>query len=331
MYPLVTIVVTSHNRANLVRCTLDSVYKQTYRPIELIIIDDGSQDQSMEVITQWILQHPAQNDWSCLVKHFPQGGLTLARNRGLTLSHGKYIQFVDDDDWLYPNCINEKISYALQNSNCDIIINQADYYRNQKSINQTQISIPEKKENILEHLLMHETLLSAVLMFKTAILKKMGGWNEDVIFAEDAEITLKMAIYGSVFGIVNKSLSGVRLHGQPRMTTNVRDCLSDDFISRFYLNIYHLACDRSIITKSLQKAFIERLKFDAEYNIKRGRYRTAEGCLAAANEIISGSCYVPVGNIPFRWYICHSLFVIKQRIKLTIFKIMTFKSLFDKE
>ena len=140
-----------------------------------------------------------------------------------------------------------------------------------------------------------------------------------------------MAIYGSVFGIVNKSLSGVRLHGQPRMTTNVRDCLSDDFISRFYLNIYHLACDRSIITKSLQKAFIERLKFDAEYNIKRGRYRTAEGCLAAANEIISGSCYVPVGNIPFRWYICHSLFVIKQRIKLTIFKIMTFKSLFDKE
>ena len=110
---LVSIVVTCYNRADMVTTALDSVWKQTYRPLELIVVDDGSTDNSMEVIEAWRKDHPDGGGFTSMVKTFPNGRQCVARNRGLALAHGEYIQFLDDDDWLYPEAVSKKMEYVV--------------------------------------------------------------------------------------------------------------------------------------------------------------------------------------------------------------------------
>ena len=283
---LISIVVNCYNRANMVRTALDSVWKQTYRPIELIIVDDESKDNTMEIVEQWRSEHPDTNDFTSIAKTFPNGRPSRSRNRGLALAHGDYIQFVDDDDWLYPNAVQAKADYARQHPDCGLIVNQLDYYRNGKVSDTTHITLPANPKDIIEHLLRHECLLVATLMFKTEILRAIGGWKDDLHFAMDMEITLRHAMNGGTFGIVDQSLSAYRLHNTGRrQCTTYRDKLPDDFIVRFYEHLVNLAVQYGCDSQTNREAFAWRIRQDGYDQITRGRFNCARLCFQASDTI----------------------------------------------
>ena len=300
---LVSIIVNCYNRADMVSAALDSVYNQTYRPLELIIIDDGSTDRTFDIVSEWKAKHLDKNDFSCIAKTFPNGKLCLARNRGLELAHGEYIQYVDDDDWLYPNAIEQKMSVVADHPDWDLIINQLDYYKNGKIINHTRLTLPLKKENIIPHLLEHECLISAVLMFKTETLRRIGGWKNGLIFADDIEITLRLAIEGGTFGLVDEHLSGCRIHPQPRQCTSIREKLEKDFCAKLYSDLYELACKRGLDTEKIRRCFAEHLRKDGAYFIKIGKYDSAQSCYHAAGNIDRNHLFDVKEKIPFSWRI----------------------------
>ena len=283
---LITLVVNCYNRADMVRTALDSVWKQTYRPIELIIVDDESQDNTMEVVEQWRSEHPDTNDFTSIAKTFPNGKPSLSRNRGLALAHGDYIQFVDDDDWIYPNAVQAKVDYIKTHPNCDLIVNQLDYYRRGKIFGKTHISLPDNPQNLVEHLLRHECLLVATLMFKTDVLRAIGGWKADLHFAMDMEITLRHAMNGGTFGIVDQSLGVYRFHNTGRrQTTTYRDRLPDDFIVKFYDHLIAFAAQRGYDSQTNREAFAWRIRQDGADQISRGRFNCARLCFQAADAI----------------------------------------------
>ncbi len=91
---LVSIIIPCHNRANIVRETIDSVLDQTYKKFEIILIDDGSTDNTREVIS-------AYDDRRIRYFYQANGGLSAARNSGLDVATGEFIAFLDSDDlWL---------------------------------------------------------------------------------------------------------------------------------------------------------------------------------------------------------------------------------------
>jgi len=96
---LVSVIVPTYNRVGLLREAVESVLDQTYRPIELIVVDDGSTDETPEFLRKWRSSH--QTETFC-IRILRQGneGASVARNRGLRCSRGKYIQFLDSDDLL---------------------------------------------------------------------------------------------------------------------------------------------------------------------------------------------------------------------------------------
>ena len=100
----VSIIVPIYNRGEEVTKTLDSVINQTFRPIDLILVDDGSSDDTGLHVKRW-LDANQQPDFS--VRYFLKnnGGPASARNLGISVAIGKYIYFLDSDDVLYPNCI----------------------------------------------------------------------------------------------------------------------------------------------------------------------------------------------------------------------------------
>jgi glycosyltransferase involved in cell wall biosynthesis len=270
----------------MVRTALDSVLNQTYRPIELVIVDDESKDNTMEVVEQWRSEHPDTNDFTSIAKSFPNGKPSLSRNRGLELAHGDYIQFVDDDDWIYPNAVQAKADYAKQHPDYDLIVNQLDYYRNGKKFNSTHLTLPNDPKDMVEHLLRNECLLVATLMFKTKVLRDIGCWKADLFFAMDMEITMRLALNGGTIGLVDQSLGAYRFHSSGRrQCTTYRDRLPDDFIVKFYDHLLALAVQRGLDSQTNREAFAFRIRQDAKDQITRGRFNCARLCFQAADTI----------------------------------------------
>lgn len=105
---LVSIIIPTFNRAHLIVTTLDSIVGQSYRPVEIIVVDDGSDDETATVVEDW--QRGACSDELTLqIICKPNGGAPTARNVGLQVCRGEFIQFFDSDDILLPQKIEDQV------------------------------------------------------------------------------------------------------------------------------------------------------------------------------------------------------------------------------
>lgn len=117
--PLVSVIIPVYNAEQYLTRCLDSVLNQDYTNIEIILVDDGSTDNSGK-----ICDHYASEDSRITVVHIPNGGASLARKRGLDLSHGEYVTFVDSDDWVSPYYVSTLLQlvseYGVNVSSCGV-------------------------------------------------------------------------------------------------------------------------------------------------------------------------------------------------------------------
>ena len=99
---LVSVIIPTYNRAHFLMEAMESVLGQTYRPIELIVVDDGSTDNTREVVEEWNQKRPRNNAFELRYFYQENYGPQAARNFGLIESRGEYIQLLDSDDLLSP-------------------------------------------------------------------------------------------------------------------------------------------------------------------------------------------------------------------------------------
>ena len=119
---LISVIIPTYNRAHLIKRSVDSVLNQTYKNLELIIVDDGSTDNTKEIIDS------INDDRIVYVKQENQGACA-ARNKGIDLAKGKYIAFQDSDDvWLLDKL--EKQINALKKNNTDVVCSKMFVYGN---------------------------------------------------------------------------------------------------------------------------------------------------------------------------------------------------------
>ncbi|MDA3897996.1 MAG: glycosyltransferase family A protein, partial [Desulfobacteraceae bacterium] len=116
-----TVIIPTYNRSHLVLETLDSLIEQTYRPIEIILIDDGSTDNTNEVVENWKMINDDDIKLSICIIYQKNMGPSAARNRGIQESSGAYILFLDSDDKLYPQCLEIFVA-AFKSRKADLII-----------------------------------------------------------------------------------------------------------------------------------------------------------------------------------------------------------------
>ena len=114
--PKISVIIPVYNVEKFLRECLDSVVNQTMRDIEIICVNDGSTDNSLDILKEY-----AAKDDRIIVINQTNGWLSAARNNGLKIARGEYIQFVDSDDYLELNACETAYKYALQ-YDADVVI-----------------------------------------------------------------------------------------------------------------------------------------------------------------------------------------------------------------
>ena len=114
--PLVSIIVPVYNVQNSVARCLESICAQTWKNIEIILVNDGSRDESFSVCEQF-----REKDPRIVLVDKSNSGVSDTRNCGMTLASGKYVQFVDSDDYIEPD-FTERLVTAAETNNADLVI-----------------------------------------------------------------------------------------------------------------------------------------------------------------------------------------------------------------
>ena len=113
---LVSVIVPAYNIQNYIRRCVDSIRNQTYSELEILLIDDGSTDDTGELCDEF-----AQQDERITVYHKKNGGLSSARNYGIERAHGTYLSFIDADDWVKRDFI-EVLYQNIKRANAELSI-----------------------------------------------------------------------------------------------------------------------------------------------------------------------------------------------------------------
>ena len=106
----VSVIIPVYNVENFLKRCVNSIISQTYKNIDIILVDDGSLDSSPQICDEF-----AQKDTRVIAVHKKNGGLASARNAGLKVAKGDYILFVDSDDWIKDITIEELLNIAVKN------------------------------------------------------------------------------------------------------------------------------------------------------------------------------------------------------------------------
>ncbi|MGH8050654.1 MAG: glycosyltransferase family 2 protein [Arenimonas sp.] len=184
MNPLVSVIIPCYNAERWVLETLESVKKQTYENIEIIIVNDGSTDKSAELIRSF--QFPS-------IRVFEQEnkGQTAALNAGLALANGDFVQYLDADDLLHPDKIEIQVKRLLQNPGC---IASAEWVRFYDTISDVVFQSDATWQDMLPVDWLVESwkegggmLFPAMWLLPTEIAKNISGWNEELTLNNDAD------------------------------------------------------------------------------------------------------------------------------------------------
>ena len=236
----VSILMLTYNRAQYIGEAISSVLAQTYSNFELIIIDDGSTDNTATIVAGFTDQRIHY------IKHAENQGLAVRRKESLTYPKGKYVAVLDSDDvWCDSNKLTAQVAYLEANPNCAVIgtfINLISGYGEKFGQNSYHTTDSDIRKNIL---MRNQFAHSSVLMRKEMIDKTNGYLN--LAAAEDLELFLQLGRVAT-FANIPKYMVSYRVHSGGTSANKIR-------IVSFVLRVI------KIHKKFYPKYFLAYLKF----------------------------------------------------------------------
>ncbi|MBZ0274516.1 MAG: glycosyltransferase [Anaerolineae bacterium] len=205
-----SVIIPTFNRSALLREAVESVLAQTYHPLEIIVVDDGSTDDTAALMA----------GYGDRVRYIRQtnAGVSAARNHGFRVSQGEFVAFLDDDDLYLPLKIERQVACLGANPAAGLAHSR---YLLGNNAGQVVGRIGLLSEGYILHELLHRNFLwMSSPLIRRDVLEKVGGFNETLSTAADYDLWLRIAGAGYPFACVQEPLGIYRLQ-QGSMVTNV--------------------------------------------------------------------------------------------------------------
>ncbi|MBN1909741.1 MAG: glycosyltransferase family 2 protein [Pirellulales bacterium] len=193
---LVSVVMPTYNRAGLLPESLDSIARQTYRPIEILIIDDGSTDETKAIVDAWARKHTNDQQLTMLYLRQSPSGAPAARNRGLNASHGEFIQFLDSDDVLHPEKFQKQIGILMFHPEVDYVYSEVGMFETEPDFDITPCFGRATSTPLSDHV--RKSTLNVICgLYRRGLCREIGGWNTDLRKWQDWEYNVRMLATGA--------------------------------------------------------------------------------------------------------------------------------------
>ncbi|GHT87857.1 glycosyl transferase [Bacteroidia bacterium] len=218
--PLVSIVVITYNSSKYVLETLESAKAQTYQNIELIVTDDCSTDNTVEICKQWIEENEERFVRTELITVEKNTGIPANCNRGVKSASGEWLKLIAGDDTFLGDCISNFVNYVTENKSAKVICAIANQYKDSFSkenfIKQSGYSSLFYDKRITAkqqfELLLRDSIVSAPTVFlNKRVVEDMGFFNEKYIL-EDTYLWLKLTKNGIKIDFMDKPVVNYRKH-----------------------------------------------------------------------------------------------------------------------
>jgi glycosyltransferase involved in cell wall biosynthesis len=214
--PLVTVIIPSFNSEQYIGETLQSVLDQTYRPLEVIAVDDGSTDRSPAILRSY--------GTAVRVVRQPNQGRSVARNRGLDEAFGEYVVFLDSDDLLAPTHVATLVD-VLQQTECDIAYGKSDHFITGRPSRRFPMRVQYHELGEAWRIVLHD-----FIPIHAAVVRRRFLLDSGVLFTpgrecgEDWEFWIRLVLAGAHVRFVNQVVARRREHD----TNTTRDLVAMD-------------------------------------------------------------------------------------------------------
>lgn len=224
--PLVSVIIPTYNRRHQLKKSLDSVLGQSHRPIELIIVDDGSTDGTVETLDAVDYPIPVQ-----FIRHEKNKGGSAARNTGIHVARGSFIAFLDSDDCWHPDKIKMQIELLCSLSD-DYGVCYTGITRYDDSQNVINRSLPVFQGDMRRSLLQWNCVDTAsCVVVRTDLLKEVFGFDETLKSCQDWDLWIRLS-HHTLFAAVPDYLTNYVAAKSGRISTDLRSRMSG------YLSVY---------------------------------------------------------------------------------------------
>jgi glycosyltransferase involved in cell wall biosynthesis len=211
--PLASTIIPVFNRPGMVREAVDSVLAQTYRPIEIIVVDDGSTDDTPRVIEELAARHPEVRGI-----RKPNGGPGLAREAGRTEASGEFIQYLDSDDLLMPRKFEIQVAALEAHPECGVAYGIT-RYRDAKG---NEIECTWKPANQIQKTIFPSFLVARwwdtpTPLYRRSVCDAAGPWTS-LRHEEDWEYDCRVGATGALLAYVDEVVVEIRDHSDGRLS-----------------------------------------------------------------------------------------------------------------
>lgn len=270
--PKVSTIIPCFNAQSYIQETLESVVNQGHADLEVIVVDDGSTDDSTKIVSQ---QFP-------FVRLFrtSHAGVSRARNIGTRLSSGDFIQYLDADDVLAPGKLKLQLE-QLQKRGADVAYGQW-----QELVPQPdgrfalgRISDGEIKGSTEIALFTDFWCPPVAYLFRREIVEAVGGWNERLPIIQDARFALDCALHGGRFAFCPGVMGQYRVHSSGSLSTRnplgfVRDCFRNAVEVEEWWGIHEG------ISEERRRALIKAYEYVARASFAKDKLMFEDACRA---------------------------------------------------
>lgn len=207
----VSIIIPAYNAEQTISESIESVIKQKFTNWELIIINDGSIDKTIEIVNPYVLTDTRIK----LINLKTNVGLPSARNIGINLAKGRYVAFLDSDDMWFPNKLSLQFDFHQRNPEIKIshtayrMFNSSGMIR--RPIREYFAFLYRSKRKLIPFLYKRNSIGILTVMLERDLLLKVNGFDCDLWTMEDNDLWIRIAKLNEPFGYLNKDLALYRI------------------------------------------------------------------------------------------------------------------------
>lgn len=219
-FPLVSVVTPTYNQAKYLAETIESVLSQTYPNIEYIVLDDGSTDNTQDVLKKF----------GGRIRHERHANIGQAQtlNKGWNLCKGKYIGYLSSDDLLYPSAVSELVALLEKEQSIVCAFPDSNLIDDSSRVVKRNVCRPF---DLSDTVVRQECYIGPGAIFRKTALDLLGGWRTDLKLAPDREFWIRISSLGRI-EMCDSVLAGYRMHPD---SISYKDVSED--VSREYLRV----------------------------------------------------------------------------------------------